>query len=209
MTTGYDTVSLTSAVRGENVLLAGSGLMAGEGLMARALFATALGKDVRHVVSEDAPLDALLAAVSSTAFQLRAPDVVVWAMPVTADLGAFGQRPWREAKGLVRSSCRAVSAGQASRAGDTINVDLSDIVQAQNLGIMLTLDGNASSEARFTFLTGDAKAYSRTLRRVGLEDGTERFLMPLEARAGDEIASVSITIPSGLGDVPALAICGI
>ncbi len=208
-TTSYNTISLTASTQGAEVVLAGSGMMAGEGLMARALFATAIGHDVRHIVAKDAPLDALIAAVASTEFQIRAPDIVVWAMPVTDDLGAFGTRPWREIKGLAQRSCRAIEAGRVTRAESTIDVDLSDIALRSDLALLLTLDEVSAAEARFEFGDDTDALQRRTIKRFGLAEGTERFLMPLDLWSGEDISVARISVNAGLGEVPSVAICGI
>lgn len=183
--------------------------MSGEGLMARALFAAAIGQDVNHIVAEGAPLDALISAVSSTDFQAKAPDLVVWAMAVTDDLGAFGVRPWHEITGLAKQSCRAIASGDVERSENTIDVDLSDIPLRRDLALLVALDEVLAKQAGFEFSDQEGGSLSRTIRRFGLADGTERFLMPLEAGGGSDIHSVRVTIDTGLGDVPSVAICGI
>ncbi len=209
VTTSYNTVSLTASVEGEEVLLAGSGLMAGEGLMARALFATAIGQDVRHIVADESPLDALIAAVASDAFQVKAPDVVVWMVPVANDLGKFGERPWREIEGMARRSCRAISSGDVVRSGGTIDVDLSDIAIRSDLALLLTLDDVSANEARFAFGDEGGLSYTRTIKRFGLAAGTERFMMPLDGRSAEGATTARVVVESGLGDVPSIAICGV
>ncbi|WP_102109632.1 alginate O-acetyltransferase AlgX-related protein [Oceaniglobus roseus] len=162
---------------------------------------------MQYAVPEGGAFAAISSYLTSDAFRSARPSVLVWEVPVEANLAAFGDQPLRELIAAAGDTCRVplnlFSTGQANQ----IRVDLNALDPMLDYTLALDTGGSDSAEARFTFRSRNGMMRSRSVVRDPDQIRTGRFYMPMSGLWDSGAQSVDIELAAGFGAAPQVTAC--
>ena len=188
------------------IAVVGSDLVGGPEREFGSFLARYLRRRVDHDVRSDDAYAALAAYLTSDAFRLEPPGLLIWHVPIWQNPAAFGDQPFRELIAAASDACQPLSGLTQSEDG-TLSVDLSGI--DQNGGRSLRFDGGEApvTEATFRFTSATGTERTRRVIRRDADIATPQVFMPLTGLWPEGANQVAVVARSQGTMTPRISVC--
>ncbi len=167
------------------------------------------GIETQHyAVPRGGAFAAISSYLTSTAFQTARPAVLVWEVPIEANLAQFGDQPMAELVAAAQgpAACRTPLTAFTAGNGD-IRVDLGPLIPGETYTLYLDAGEVPATEARFTFTSRAGLTRTRTVVRHDAQQPTGRFYLPMTGLWREGAAHVDIRTDQGFGGTPRVIAC--
>ena len=142
---------------------------------------------------------AISSYLTSDAFRTNRPKVLIWEVPVEANLAQFADQPLRELIALAGTTCRFSLTLFAGDQPNRVSLDLSTLDPGLSTTLFIDGGGAPSPEALFTFRSRTGLSRSRVVLRHPDQVLNGRFALPLSGLWPDGAASVEVELTEPFG----------
>ena len=151
-------------------------------------------------------LHALTSYLTSNAYQVAAPEVLIWELPIWESLASGGDQPLREVLAAAEGRCETPLEMALLESGG-VRIELSDVEFTSNDTLFLDNSGMPSTKASFSFVSQDGQRRTRSVERSEEVSASGRFYMPLSGLWELGAKYVDINVPLDETDLPRVALC--
>ncbi|WP_108483584.1 alginate O-acetyltransferase AlgX-related protein [Oceaniglobus ichthyenteri] len=162
---------------------------------------------VQYNVTDGGAFGAISSYLTSDAFQTARPSVLIWEVPVEANLAQWGDQPMRELIAAGGNTCRVPLNLFSTGAPNKVSVDLNSLDAGLDYTLFVDGAGATSPEATFTFKARNGETRSRTVIRHPDQRHTGRFAMPMSGLWPDGVSGVEIELSEPFGSSPRVVAC--
>lgn len=182
--------------------------MSGDGSVFAGFLSEATGRGVQSLLVEgEDGFAAITSFLTSPAFAVARPGVLIWEFPVWADLGGRGDQPMAELIAAAGQTCTTAIALQPGAVTGRIQASLAGIATGPGTVLMLESGGALPQSASFRFFAADGSQRVKSIHRTSGERPSGRFYLPLSGLWPDGAVGVEIETDAGFGALPGLAAC--
>ena len=154
----------------------------------------------------DSSLHALTSFMTSDAYEVAAPDVLIWELPIWEPLASGGDQPLREVLAAAEGRCETPLEMALLESGG-VRIELSDAEFTSNDTLFLDNSGMPSTKAAFSFVSQDGQRRTRSVERPVEVSASGRFYMPLSGLWELGAKYVDINVPLDETKLPSVMLC--